>query len=153
MPHYQQITFSHATSDDAEELVAIRVEAMRESLERLGRFQPERARSRFLSGFEPARTRLIELDGARVGFLVVKQVEGGLLLDHLYIRPGFQGQGLGAAALQLVFAEADAERLPVRVGALRGSRSNRFYLLHGFTQVDQGEFDVYYVRDWQHQAL
>jgi GNAT superfamily N-acetyltransferase len=78
---------------------------------------------------------------------VVKLLDGGLLQDHLYIRPEFQGQGLGAAALRVVFAVADVECLPVRVGALRGSRSNQFYLRHGVTQVDQGEFDVYYVHD------
>jgi GNAT superfamily N-acetyltransferase len=72
-----------------------------------------------------------------------------LLLDHLYVRPGHQGKGIGAAVLAQVFAEADAAGLQVRVGALRGSESNRFYARHGFVQVEQGEFDNYYVRSGQ----
>jgi len=51
------IRYEAATADDAEDLVAIRIAAMRESLERLGRFDLQRARDRFLAGFEPALTR------------------------------------------------------------------------------------------------
>jgi hypothetical protein len=53
------ITFENAVASDAEALAAIRVEAMRESLERIGRFDPQRARERFLSAFSPTHTRHI----------------------------------------------------------------------------------------------
>ncbi len=119
---------------------------MRESLERLGRFDPLRARERFLSGFIPENTRHIVCDVERVGFFVVKPQGEDLLLDHLYIRPQYQGQGIGAAVLTQVFAEADASGKALWVGALKGSESNRFYARHGFVQLEQGEFDNYYVR-------
>ena len=140
------LSFEPASAADAEELVAIRIEAMRESLERVGRFDPVRARERFLSGFDPSCTQHIVLEGQRVGFHVLKPSEGGLLLDHLYIRPAFQGLGIGARVLQAVFARADEQGLVLRVGALRESRSNDFYRRHGFVQEKQGEFDNYYVR-------
>jgi GNAT superfamily N-acetyltransferase len=140
------ITFENAVASDAEALAAIRVEAMRESLERIGRFDPQRARERFLSAFSPTHTRHILLAGKKVGFFVVKPEEGGLLLDHLYIKPGYQGQGVGAAVLAEVFALADRAACFVRVGALRESDSNRFYARHGFVLVNQAEFDNYYVR-------
>jgi len=140
------VTFSVATEADGEALVALRIEAMRESLARIGRFDPVRARERFLSGFSPRHTRHIELGGERVGFFVVKPFEQGLLLDHVYVHPHHQGKGIGAAVLAQVFAEADAQGCCVRVGALRGSGSNRFYARHGFVQVEQSEFDNYYVR-------
>lgn len=132
---------------DLEDLIAIRIEAMRESLERIGRFDPGRARQRFADSFSPAETRYILHGDDRVGFLATKQQATLLLLDHLYIRPSFQRRRIGAAVLQLVFAGADACRLPVRVGALRESDSNRFYLRHGFQLVEQDEFDNYYLRD------
>ena len=69
-----------------------------------------------------------------------------MLLDHLYVRPAHQGRGIGAQVLQLVFAQADARRLRVKVGALRQSDSNRFYARHGFQLVERGEFDIYYLR-------
>jgi hypothetical protein len=42
--------------------------------------------------------------------------------------------------------EADASALPLRVGALKESASNRFYIRHGFQFVESSEFDNYYVR-------
>jgi adenylate kinase family enzyme/ribosomal protein S18 acetylase RimI-like enzyme len=135
-----------AQPSDAEALVAVRLEAMRESLERIGRFNPERARERFLSGFIPAHTQHIVVAGERAGFVVVKPADDALLLDHLYIRPACQRRGIGAAVLASVFADADARSLPVRVGALVGSESNRFYQRHGFELVEQAEWDNYYVR-------
>ncbi len=140
------IAFVPTTASDADALADIRVEAMRESLERVGRFDPERARNRFLYNFSPSHTLHILVDGERVGFYVVKPEGSGLVLDHLYIKPGHQGQGIGTAVLANVFSRADAQGCLVRVGALKDSASNRFYTRHGFVLVEQTEFDNHYVR-------
>ncbi|MGR3886376.1 GNAT family N-acetyltransferase [Pseudomonas sp. 1152_12] len=135
-----------AQPSDVDDLVAIRIEAMRESLERVGRFDPVRARERFVSGFEAHNTRFIEVAGNKVGFVVLKHHPNELVLDHLYVRPSAQGSGIGAAVLTQIFNEADAAALPVKVGALKESASNRFYTRHGFQFVETSEFDNYYVR-------
>jgi GNAT superfamily N-acetyltransferase len=140
------ITLVQAVETDFEELVALRIAAMRESLERVGRFDPLRARERFRSTFSAMHTRHIVVEEQRLGFVVVKPVEKQLLLDHLYILPGRQGQGIGAAVLAQVFKEADALALPLRVGALRGSDANRFYQRHGFEFLAEEEWDIYYLR-------
>ena len=119
---------------------------MRDSLERIGRFDAQRARERFIAGFEPALTRHVLLAGERVGLVVVKPAGGKLLLDHLYVRPGHQGRGVGARVLAVVCEGAEAQGLPLRVGALRGSDSNRFYQRHGFVRVGEEEWDIYYER-------
>jgi ribosomal protein S18 acetylase RimI-like enzyme len=141
-----QLSFSPTNTNDAEALVAMRMAAMRDSLERIGRFDPQRARERFLAAFEPTLCRFIEADGARVGFVLVRPQADHQLLDHLYVLPEHQGRGIGAQVLREIFASADAVRLPVRVGALRGSDSNRFYRRHGFAQVSESEWDIYYER-------
>lgn len=140
------ITFEPVEATDADALANIRVEAMRESLEHVGRFDPQRARDRFLSGFTPDHTFHILFLGEKAGFYVVKPEADGLLLDHLYVMPSHQGKGVGAAVLAKVFALADLTGVSVRVGALKESASNRFYVRHGFVLVEQGEFDNYYVR-------
>lgn len=140
------ILLTPAASNDLEALVAIRLAAMRESLERIGRYNPERARARFVEGFEVASTRRIERAGALVGFVVVKHRHNELLLDHLYVMPAAQGAGIGAQVLTQLFEEADEAALPMRVGALKESASNRFYLRHGFVLVESGDFDHYYLR-------
>ena len=136
-----------ATSEaDFEELFALRVLAMRESLQRLGRFDEQRSRERFRSSFDADWTRHILLAGERVGFVAVKPTDQGLLLDHLYIHPDTQGRGVGAQVLAAVLADADARRLPLFVTALRDSGSNRFYQRHGFIVVSDSEWDVHYSR-------
>jgi GNAT superfamily N-acetyltransferase len=140
------LAFTATTESDANTLVDIRIAAMRESLERIGRFDPQRARERFLASFDPVLCRFIEADGIQAGFILIRPQEDHWLLDHLYILPERQGRGIGAAVLRNVFERADAQRMPIRLGALRGSDSNRFYLQHGFVQTGETEWDIYYVR-------
>ena len=134
------------TIGDSEELVALPIAAMRESLERIGRFSPERARARFLESFVPEHTRHIVVDEHRIGFVMIRPNEEGLYLDHLYIHPDFQGRGYGRQVMAIILAEADEANLPIKVGALKQSDSNRFYLSHGFELVEEGEWDNYYIR-------
>lgn len=140
------ISFAATTAADLDELVAIRIAAMRASLERVGRFDPLRARQRFQSGFAPTDTRFILHEGRRVGFVVVKHQGEHLLLDHLYLTPAQQGKGIGSAVLACIFSDADAAGLPLRVGALKQSEANCFYQRHGFEQVAEEEWDIYYLR-------
>ena len=102
---------------DFEDLLALRIAAMRESLERLGRFDPERARSQLQATFRPEYTWAIELEGKRVGFYALRPDGDGLRLDHLYLHPSVQARGLGGRTLKRLLAQADAQGLPLRVGA------------------------------------
>lgn len=148
-PTVPAIEFEPAEQADGELLADVRVEAMRESLERIGRFDPIRARERFLSNFTPALTRHVIIDGAsrvRVGFVVIRPHDDHLLLEHLYFRRPFQGRGFGTAVLNRVFADADRQSMDVRVGALKDSDANRFYVRQGFVLVEQSEWDLHYVR-------
>ncbi|MBW0448472.1 N-acetyltransferase [bacterium M00.F.Ca.ET.228.01.1.1] len=141
-----KLAFPATTESDTDTLVRIRIAAMRASLEHIGRFDPQRARERFLASFDPALCRFIEADGIRAGFIMIRPQHDHWHLDHLYILPEHQGRGIGAAVLRDVFKRADAQRMAIRLGALRGSDSNRFYRRHGFAQTDEAEWDIYYVR-------
>ncbi|MEQ5841906.1 GNAT family N-acetyltransferase [Paraburkholderia acidicola] len=140
------ITYTATTSADADTLVEIRILAMKESLERIGRFDAQRARDRFLASFDPSLCRYIVTDGTTVGFVVVRPMADHVLLDHLYVLPEHQGKGIGASVLRDVVADANSKSMPIKVGALRGSDSNRFYQRSDFVKVDEGEWDIYYVR-------
>ena len=146
MPNSVNIEYESVAPEHVDELARIRIAAMHESLNRIGRFDPERARDRFIANFNPEYTRFINYKALRVGFVVVKPELTSLKLDHLYIEPSCQGLGIGAAVLRDVFATADAQALPVMVTALRESDSNRFYLKHGFRYLDESEWDINYVR-------
>lgn len=140
------VSLQPVSEEESEELVRLRIDAMRESLERIGRFDATRARQRFLVGFVPEFTSHILLERERVGFVAIKPTSEELILEHLYVRSDCQGRGIGSAVLKILFAQADGKNLPIRVGALRGSDSNRFYVRHGFVPVGEAEWDIYYVR-------
>jgi GNAT superfamily N-acetyltransferase len=134
------------TLDDFEALVEIRIAAMRESLEKVGRFDPDRARQRLADGFDPANTSWLCDGNLRVGFQVVTESDGTLVLDHLYIHPRHQGNGYGSAAMSMILERADREGKGVSLLALRESRSNDFYRKHGFAFQHADEFDNHYSR-------
>lgn len=142
----EEIEFRPASAEDFERLLALRILAMREHLERIGRFDPERARARFLAGFEPAHLRLIHAGGGFAGCVSLKPEAGGLAIEHFYLLPERQGSGLGGSVLRLLLAEADAAGLPVRLGVLKRSPAARFYERHGFRRTHEAEWDVYYER-------
>jgi len=143
----EAISFVAASARDAYELAEIRVEAMRPSLEAVGRFDADRARSRFLSSFVPSDTLLIVSGDRIIGFYAMKAKIEYLYLDHLYVKPGFQGHGIGRQVVDQVKAEARTKNLPIRLIALRDSPANQFYLSCGFMLVDKDEFDNHY--EWK----
>ncbi len=138
------IEYKATTIDDAEALCSLRLEAMRESLERIGRYSPERSRERFLSSFVPENAFWILVDGEPVGFYALTRHPDHLYLDHLYISPTHQGKRLGSLVLASLQSEAASLELPIRLGALRDSDSNRFYQRHGFKLTHEEEWDLYY---------
>ncbi|WP_457326058.1 GNAT family N-acetyltransferase [Roseateles sp. P5_E11] len=125
---------------DFEDMLALRIAALRESLERLGRFNPDVARARLKSQFRPEWMQHLIVDGERVGYFTVEPRDGELRLHHLYLRADRQGQGIGAWVLDQIKAQG----LPITLAALRESRANDFYLRHGFKVVEEQDFDIEY---------
>jgi GNAT superfamily N-acetyltransferase len=139
-------TFSHAVDEDFDRLFALRLLVMREHLERVGRFDPARALARFRGSFRAAHTRLIAVDGAFAGCIALHPEAHGMLLEHFYLRPEYQGQGLGSRVLHFLLAETDAAGLPVSLSVLKGSPAARVYERHGFGRTGEDEWDIYYRR-------
>ena len=134
----------NSTIDDGELLAEIRARAMKESLVAVGRFDEQRVRNRFLDNFIPEDTFKIVFESTVVGFYVTRLYEDYIYLDHLYILPEYQGNALGAAVIERVKQQAINLNMPIKLGALRDSRSNSFYLAHGFEKTHEDEFDIYY---------
>ena len=70
-------------------------------------------------------------DGGLVGFCVVRAG----WVEHLYVRPGYQGQGIGRALLSAAMAENEGELLLWVFEENLGAR--RFYERVGFYEVER----------------
>jgi len=139
------VTLRPSSEADAAWIADLRAGVMRADLERLGRFDPSWVRERFLRGFVPANTRLIELDGEAVGSVAVRTTPAEHWLEHFYLAAGRQGRGIGGLVLRHVLSEPRAE-LPWRLNVLQGSDARRLYERHGFVFEHEDEVDVWLVR-------
>ncbi len=138
--------FGPVSEADFEPLLALRIDVMREHLERVFRYKPERARRIFREHFDEPGLRLILVDGERAGCVGFRISEGEIKIDSFYLDRRYQNRGLGATILKVLLAEADAQDLPVRLEVLRGSPADRFYERHGFVRLAEDDIEAEYER-------
>lgn len=137
---------SPARSEDFSRLLELRLLTMRESLERIGRFNPQRAFERFQNSFRPQHTRLIIADRQFAGCVALGPDQDDWLLEHFYVAPQFQRCGLGSQVLSQLITEAEQARKIIKLSVLQKSDAARFYEKHGFHKTGEDEWDIYYAR-------
>lgn len=139
-------SFGTPDESDFEPLLAIRIDVMREHLERVFRYEPSRARRIFRGHFDEPGLRLVLLNGERVGCVAFRRHADEIRIDSFYLDRRLHGSGLGTRILTVLLAEADATGLPVRLEVLTGSQADRFYLRHGFVKLRADEIEGFYER-------
>ncbi len=138
--------FGPVAEADFEPLLALRTDVMREQLERVGRYTPERSRLMFRGHFDEPGTRLILHDGVRVGCVGFRKHDHEIRIDSFYLERRLHGSGLGTTILKALLAEADKAGLTVRLEVLNGSPADRLYLRHGFVKRREDEIEGFYER-------
>lgn len=122
-----------ATAQDASWMADLKAQAMREDLQRLGYWDRDWARQRFLDSYVPANTSVIVGPGGQVaGCIAVRGEPDAWWIEHFYLHAQTQGRGLGGQVLRHVIAERHDGR-PFRLALDRGSRVRALYERHGFT--------------------
>lgn len=134
-----------SVATDADWIAELRAVVMRPDLERLGRFDPQRVRDRFRSGFNPAWTNMILVDDTPAGCVAVRPAPDGQWIEHFYLDTALQGQGIGTSVLQRLL-QLHAHRAPFRLNVLQGSAARRLYERHGFVVESEDPVDVFMVR-------
>ncbi|MEP4196763.1 MAG: GNAT family N-acetyltransferase [Aliishimia sp.] len=94
--------------------------------------------------YDPRDTQIVRAGGELIGFYVVRHRLDHLYLDHVYIRLGHQGRGLGRNIVCSVQDQARKLGLPVRLVALCESSANEFYVSCGFVLERSDNLDNYY---------
>ena len=107
--------FGPGSEADFEPLLAIRIDVMREHLERVFRYKPSRARRIFREHFG-ARPALILIGDETAGCVGFRVGEAEIKIDSFYLARRHHNRGLGAAILKVLLAEADALR-PARASS------------------------------------
>lgn len=135
-----------AVAADVEVIAELRAMVLRADLERLGRYDEHRVRQRLRDSFSTRDTSIIMIGCELAGCVTVRPAEGRQWLEHFYLAPHRQGQGLGSAVLRTVLERTDAQGMTVALNVLRGSAARRLYERHGFVVETQDPIDVFMVR-------
>lgn len=99
------------------------------------------ASDRYLEGY------ILEADGEIAGYSMVTKTfateAGGLTLwlDELYVRPGFQGKGLGSQLIEMLKSRTDAKRIRLETEE-ENLGAQRLYERYGFKPL---EYIQYYL--------
>lgn len=136
------------TTEDVDWLVELKARAMQPELVRIGRWDPNRSRRRLLDELVLDATRVVQIAGDSVASIALVPASQCSWLQHFYVDPVVQGRGVGSSVLRRLLQEYTA-KLPVRLLAVRGSRSIRLYERHGFRHERNHEngVDVVLVRE------
>jgi GNAT superfamily N-acetyltransferase len=138
--------FGIPKDEDFEPLLALRIEVMREHLERVFRYEPSRARRIFRGHFDEPGLRLILVGGELAGCVGFRIGPDEIKLDSFYLQRRFHNAGLGTTILKVLLAEADSIGRPIRLEVLTGSKADRFYLRHGFVKLGEDAIEGRYER-------
>ena len=144
--------FGPPSEADFEPLLALRIEVMREHLERVFRYKPSRARRIFREHFDEPGLRLILAGDQRIGCVGFRSEPDCRKIDSFYLERRWHSTGLGTAILEVLLAEADAARLPVRLEVLTGSKADRFYLRASFVKLSEDEIEAEYERPFRNSG-
>lgn len=132
-----------ATPADLEWMLPLRLEVLRPHLERVGVWNPDRARERFTGEYRPENTTVVLVQGEPSGLFAVRPEPGALWLEHFYLAAATQNLGIGSAILRDVLR--DRGDLPVYLNVLVGSPATRLYERWGFTLERADEVDAFMV--------
>ncbi len=128
-----------ATEADFGYVLDLSVRTMREHLERVGRYDPERRRSRMRAHLEAGSLHVIERDGAVIGSLGLKPRGAQMELHSFFLEPALQGRGLGAEVFAALRALHPGRGWWIEV--LKQSPARRFWERQGFVLTGEQPFD------------
>ena len=135
----QAFSLRPAAEADFDPVLALSIRVMREHLERVGRFDPERRRDRMRRQFDAGILRIIEQDGAMAGCIGVDAKDVAVEIHSLFLETEAQRRGLGSTIVRGLLAAYPGR--PFRIEVLKESPARRFWERHGFVLTGETAFD------------
>ena len=128
---------------DVDRVAELRAEVLRPDLERLGRYDPVRVRRRLRDAFAPQHTSIIEVRDEFAGCVSLRPDGDAHWLEHFYLSPQLQGEGIGTSVLRTLLRACDRDGTTVRLNVLQGSPARRLYEREGFMLDTEDAVDVF----------
>ncbi|WGM40220.1 GNAT family N-acetyltransferase [Caulobacter sp. NIBR1757] len=101
----------------------------------------------YLAEFSEARFDIIELNGRRIGRIVVDRAHGDINLVDQAIIPELRNQGMGTAILRWLIAESTAADLPISLYVANSNDpSLHLYRRMGFREIEDTQVYIKMIR-------
>jgi ribosomal protein S18 acetylase RimI-like enzyme len=124
-------SFRPAVEADLPFLFALRLQTMAPNFVRQGiALSDEEHRQR--AGFRLDACRILQHDGEDIGMVKVLRDGSTWTIEQLQIAPAHQGDGIGAAVLRTIIADARAAGALLRLSVLKQNPAARLYARLGF---------------------
>jgi len=136
---HMRYEFRQCTEEDRAWAYALKSEAYREVVERqFGPWDDGKQREQFAARWDPAKSRIVVVDGVAVGLVAVQDRSEELWLDEIQLASGWRGRGIGTAILRDLVSRARAERKALRLRVLReNALAQKLYHRLGFRVVGE----------------
>jgi ribosomal protein S18 acetylase RimI-like enzyme len=125
-----------ATAEDSGLCYRLHRAAMRPYVERVWGWDEAVQAEFHRARFDPARTRIVAVDGRDVGVLIVHDEPDAVYLGRIAVHPRWQGRGIGTGIIRDLLADAAARGRPVTLDVLVvNDRARALYERLGFREV------------------
>ncbi len=130
----RQLSLRKAYASDSEFVFAVKEAAFREYVEQMWGWDDSYQRQLHNRRFAAQDFRIIQFRGVDVGFLAISHTSDTFKVNQLFIRPEYQGKGIGSACMTRIIDDANLEQKPVVLQVLKvNTRGIAFYQRLGFT--------------------
>jgi ribosomal protein S18 acetylase RimI-like enzyme len=126
------INLRSASLDDYPFALKLYVEAIRPLASAWREWVDADQKALFASLWRPNDTRIIVLDGRRIGWVEFRTTEDEVFLKQLYISPEHQRRGIGSRVMRLLLEERRGMAKSMALFVLKNNPAFRFYKRHGF---------------------
>jgi ribosomal protein S18 acetylase RimI-like enzyme len=128
------------TQEDFALLQRLHREGMKPYVEELWGWDEREQEQILRKRFDPARLRVLRMDGHDVGILQVTRGAGLMRLDNILIDPAWRRRGIGRSVLDALTAEATARGAALTLSVVRPNPAKALYARAGFVVVSEDEF-------------
>jgi len=126
-----------ATDQDAAFIYGLRVAGLRDYVAQIWGWDEAFQAARFQERFDPACYQVVVVAGLDIGAVAVEWRDEVVFLADIEILSEWRGQGLGAAIVSTLLAEAGHRGLPVALQVLKVNPARRLYERLGFRVVEE----------------
>ena len=133
-----------ATPADRDFLLDLNRAAFRASVEATWGWDEDEQTAYFDARFDPARRRIVQVDGIDVGEVVIEERASETYLGRIALLPAWQGRGIGTSIVRLLLERGAATGKAVVLEVLHTNpRAARLYEALGFTRTGENETHVF----------